>query len=190
MLRSTRLIAVAALGGVLTLAAGPAAFAQQPGANERDVAVGSDLGNIVVDDSVPAPDSPTTIAVGGDSNENVPQPNLSSVPSTSDGIFSAPTGLISPSLTTAPAPASIDPAPLAAPAPAESAPVEAAPAEAVPVEPAPVEAAPVAEAPAPGPACGYPSWYDAQLALEADASLAPMLDPDGDGIACEEAMYS
>ncbi len=82
---------------------------------------------------------------------------------------------------------SVEPAPDAEPAPAptdeaaagESA--EAAPAEAAPAEPAPAEPA--------TDACGYPTWYDAQLALEADASLAPTLDPDNDGIACEEAMY-
>ncbi|MCC6314347.1 MAG: hypothetical protein IT337_10080 [Thermomicrobiales bacterium] len=40
-----------------------------------------------------------------------------------------------------------------------------------------------------GGACGYPTWLDAQYALEKDADLAATLDPDGDGIACEEAMY-
>jgi hypothetical protein len=43
--------------------------------------------------------------------------------------------------------------------------------------------------------CGsYGSWYDAQLAyeaagmLEADPALVSTLDPDLDGIACEEGM--
>lgn len=62
--------------------------------------------------------------------------------------------------------------------------------------------APAAEpAPAPAPAepappaaggCGdYPTWYDAQLALESsvDPALSAALDPDGDAIACEELMY-
>jgi len=61
--------------------------------------------------------------------------------------------------------------------------------------PAPIAAAPV-DAPAPTPAAcaDYPSWYDAQLAYEAagttaaDPSLVAALDPDADGIACEEAM--
>jgi hypothetical protein len=41
-------------------------------------------------------------------------------------------------------------------------------------------------------ACGeYPTWYDAQLALEStlDEGLMAALDPDGDAIACEELMY-
>ena len=39
-------------------------------------------------------------------------------------------------------------------------------------------------------ACGYPTWLDAQNALETEWSvnLADALDPDRDGIACEEAM--
>ena len=40
--------------------------------------------------------------------------------------------------------------------------------------------------------CGdYPTWYDAQLALESavDAAAIASLDPDGDAIACEEVMY-
>ena len=54
---------------------------------------------------------------------------------------------------------------------------------------APAEDAPAAEpAPAAGDACGYPSWLEAQLALEKDSDLAATLDPDNDGIACEEAM--
>ncbi len=208
MLRITRPVAIVALGCALALSASPAAFAQQAGADEREVAVGSDLGNIAIDaaDIAPAPDSPTTVAVGGDSNETVPQPDLSGVPSSGgDGIFSAPTGLASPLPAAAPATLVQAPATAATPAepiPAEAAPAEAAPAEAAPAEAAPAEAAPAetapaepatapaepTSAPAPGPACGYPTWYDAQLALEADASLASTLDPDNDGIACEEAM--
>ncbi|MCC7023572.1 MAG: excalibur calcium-binding domain-containing protein [Thermomicrobiales bacterium] len=40
--------------------------------------------------------------------------------------------------------------------------------------------------------CGdFPTWYDAQLALESsvDPALNASLDPDGDAIACEEEMY-
>lgn len=37
-------------------------------------------------------------------------------------------------------------------------------------------------------ACGYATWFDAQMAMEKDPSLAATLDPDGNGIACEEAM--
>jgi hypothetical protein len=37
----------------------------------------------------------------------------------------------------------------------------------------------------------YPTWYDAQLALESsvDSALIASLDPDGNTIACEEVMY-
>ena len=37
----------------------------------------------------------------------------------------------------------------------------------------------------------YPTWYDAQIALEssADPALNASLDPDGNTIACEEIMY-
>jgi hypothetical protein len=60
-------------------------------------------------------------------------------------------------------------------------------------EAAPVESAPAA-APASvtGEACGdFPTWYEAQLALESsvDSAVIASLDPDGDAIACEEVMY-
>jgi hypothetical protein len=77
-----------------------------------------------------------------------------------------------------------EPAPAPAADPADGGDESAAPVEAAPAAPAEGSAA----APA-GDACGYPAWLDAQLALEADAALASTLDPDGDGIACEEAMY-
>jgi hypothetical protein len=37
----------------------------------------------------------------------------------------------------------------------------------------------------------YPTWYDAQLALESttDETVIASLDPDNDTIACEEVMY-
>lgn len=46
--------------------------------------------------------------------------------------------------------------------------------------------------PASVPQCGdYPTWYDAQLALESavEAAVIDSLDPDGDTIACEAVMY-
>lgn len=46
--------------------------------------------------------------------------------------------------------------------------------------------------PASIPTCGdYPTWYDAQLALESsvDETTIASLDPDGNAIACEEVMY-
>ena len=51
------------------------------------------------------------------------------------------------------------------------------------------EAEPAADA---VPACAdYPTWYDAQLALESstDEHVIGSLDPDGDTIACEDVMY-
>lgn len=52
-------------------------------------------------------------------------------------------------------------------------------------------AAPASEAPAVPTCADYPTWYDAQLALESatDAALVSSLDPDGNAIACEEVMY-
>ena len=55
-------------------------------------------------------------------------------------------------------------------------------------EPAPL-AAPATE----GSSCaGYPSWYDAQIAYEeaggTSSGLVGALDPDADGIACEDSM--
>jgi hypothetical protein len=60
---------------------------------------------------------------------------------------------------------------------------------------APAPQAPVAETNAPESqvaACtDYPTWYDAQLALESSVNEVEIatLDPDGDAIACEEVMY-
>ncbi len=69
----------------------------------------------------------------------------------------------------------------------ENAPVEAA---------APADSAPVAtETAATGGFCSqYPTWYDAQIAYEnlgataADPALVQEVDPNYDGIACEELM--
>lgn len=114
------------------------------------------------------------------------------------------------------APTAAEPEP--AVVPAEEAAAETEPTEAAPVEggtestivtssedgetteiglpPAPV-VAPASEGAAPAAAggCGdYAGWYEAQIAYEgaggvgADAGLVAALDPDGDGIACEEAM--
>jgi hypothetical protein len=47
-------------------------------------------------------------------------------------------------------------------------------------------------APEPVTTCDdFPTWYDAQLALESsvDTAVISSLDPDGDAIACEEYMY-
>ena len=46
--------------------------------------------------------------------------------------------------------------------------------------------------PASIPKCGdFPTWYDAQLALESaiEPAVIDSLDPDGDTIACEAVMY-
>lgn len=173
-MRYVRPLAVAALGGLLALAAAPAALAD-PGSDgeSREVAVGVETGNIVYDDTPQAPDQGTTVAVGGDSNLGVPQPELGRVPATGDGIF----GLdVEPSGVAVDLGAPAASAPATDPAPAEAAPSEAAPAE--------------GEAPATPTCADYPSWYDAQIALESagDPALASSLDPDGNGIACEEGM--
>ena len=48
-----------------------------------------------------------------------------------------------------------------------------------------------AEAPAVTACTDFPTWYDAQLALESavDPAIIASLDPDEDAIACEEVMY-
>jgi hypothetical protein len=189
-MRSVRAAASAAvLGGLLAVAAAAPAFAQDQGSDSLDVARGEEAGNIDYNDTPQAPDTGTSVAVGGDSNLGVPQPELSRVPTTGDGIFSLdvePSGV---TMTTTAAPAGSAPP---AAAPAEAAPVESAPVEgeatAAPVEGEAAAAPAAGEAP-PVPTCAdYPSWYDAQIALEAaaDAALAASLDPDGNGIACED----
>lgn len=171
-----RALVAAALGGLLLAAASPAALAQTgEGGDSREVAVGTDAGNIDYNDTPQAPDQGTTVSVGGDSNLGVPQPNLVRVPDTGDGIFAIDVS--------GPAGATVTPEGGAPPAGATAgaAPTDAA---AAPAEGAAPEAPPV-------PTCAdYPTWYDAQIALEsaADPALAASLDPDGNGIACEEAM--
>ncbi len=69
----------------------------------------------------------------------------------------------------------------------------------LPPVPVPVPAASAAspEDSVPAATCAdYPSWFEAQIAYEeagrtdADPALVAALDPDGDGIACEEAMLT
>ena len=76
-------------------------------------------------------------------------------------------------------------------------PTEGATTETDPVEAAPAESAPVTTdtAAATGGFCSqYATWYDAQIAYEnlgataADAALVQEVDPNYDGIACEEMM--
>ena len=84
----------------------------------------------------------------------------------------------------------------AAPGTVEGVPAETSDEAAPATEPAPETAAAPAPVSAYAPAaCGdFPSWYDAQLAYEdagglaADPALVAAVDPDYDGIACEEAM--
>jgi hypothetical protein len=65
--------------------------------------------------------------------------------------------------------------------------VHRAPASEPASEPAP-ESAP---APSVNTCADYPTWYDAQIALESsvDPALISSLDPDGNAIACEDIMY-
>lgn len=183
--------AAVALGGLLVLAAAPAALADPTsGGDAYKVAVGVENGNIDYNDTPQAPDQGTTVSVGGDSNLGVPQPELARVPATgSDGIFSIDLSGPEPGVTFDGAPAPAASASTAAPADGSVAPADGS-AETAPAE-ATADAAPAEGEAPPVPTCAdYPSWYDAQLALEsaADAALASSLDPDGNGIACEEAM--
>lgn len=184
--------AAVALGGLLALAAAPAVLADPESGGDGDayeVAVGVEAGNIDYNDTPQAPDQGTTVSVGGDSNLGVPQPELGRVPATgSDGIFSIDLSGPQPGVTFDGAPAPTGSASTSA-APADAAPADGS-AEAAPVEGS-AEAAPAEGEAPPVPTCAdYPSWYDAQLALEStsDPALASSLDPDGNGIACEEVM--
>lgn len=185
--------AAVALGGLLALAAAPAVLADPTSGSDGDaykVAVGVESGNIDYNDTPQAPDQGTTVSVGGDSNLGVPQPELGRVPATgSDGIFSIDLSGPQPGVTFDGAPAPTGSVSTAAPTDGSAAPAEGA-AAAAPTEGS-AEAAPTEGDAPPVPTCAdYPSWYDAQVALEstADAALASSLDPDGNGIACEEAM--
>ena len=53
-----------------------------------------------------------------------------------------------------------------------------------------VRAAPTPE-PVANTCANYPTWYDAQIALESsvDPAVISSLDPDGNAIACEDIMY-
>ncbi len=191
-MRAIRHSAALALGGLLALAATPAVLADPNSGgdgNAYEVAVGVEAGDIDYNDTPQAPDQGTTVSVGGDSNLGVPQPELGRVPATgSDGFFSIDLSGPQPGVVLDNPPA---PAPAASSAPADgSAPPTDGSADAAPAEGS-AEAAPAeGEAPAAPTCADYPSWYDAQLALEstADAALASSLDPDGNGIACEDAM--
>lgn len=194
------------LGGALLGATNPAVFAQ---GNDGDsassaAASGVDGGLVTTGDYSMAGDRPTTVAVGGDSNLGVPQPDLARVPAGSgDGIFN----VIS-------APVMSEPA-VAAPAPEPSGSIASEPAADAPADSygdsygdavasaedsygdsysasdsyaadsyadgADSEAAYVAT-------CGdFGTWYDAQVALEnsGDEALVESLDPDYNGVACE-----
>jgi hypothetical protein len=65
--------------------------------------------------------------------------------------------------------------------------------DSAPADTAPADTAPESDSgSAPVATCAdYPTWYDAQLALESsvDPDLMASLDPDGNTIACEEVMY-
>ncbi|MGI9255179.1 MAG: hypothetical protein ACR2J8_15660, partial [Thermomicrobiales bacterium] len=85
-----RFMLALSLGCALLGSTLPAAFAQGHDGDTASsaVAVGSDGGLVSTGDASMAPDRPTTVSVGGDSNLMVPQPDLGRVPGgTSDGIF-------------------------------------------------------------------------------------------------------
>jgi hypothetical protein len=64
-------------------------------------------------------------------------------------------------------------------------------AERAPEVEAVADAEPVPAANAVAACTDFPTWYDAQLALESstDSAVIASLDADGDAIACEEVMY-
>jgi hypothetical protein len=109
-----RLAVAMSLGGALLGATNPAVFAQgQDGDSASSAAAsGVDGGLVTTGDYSMEADRPTTVAVGGDANLGVPQPDLARVPAGSgDGIFnviSAPVmsqpAVANPNLAPAPAP--------------------------------------------------------------------------------------
>lgn len=186
-MRTRHVLAALLLGCAVLAPTATGAGAQYSGRNgdaeETSYAVGVQTGTITTGGNVnPAPDGPTTVSVGGDSNLGVGQPDLGRVPAgAGDGIFS----VISAPVVGASGPMVSDGATVSestdstASAPTVS---QTAPA------PEPVYEEAAAES---GPSCyDYGSWYDAQLALEesGDPAIAAALDPDGNGIACESAM--
>ena len=177
-----RFVTALAVGCALAGSFGTAAFAQGKDGDsaETAVAVGVDGGLVTTGEASMAPDSPTTVSVGGDSNLGVPQPNLGRVPEgNGDGIFnviSAPS--ISGSVFN------------------NGGTVDGSQSSSVVAPTVEEGVAPVAEAASEDaavyvPGCAdYGSWYDAQVALEnsGDPALIDSLDPDYNGIACESGM--
>ncbi|MFM9107122.1 MAG: hypothetical protein ACKOWF_10555 [Chloroflexota bacterium] len=166
-----RIAAVLALAALVSGSAAPVAFAQGQDGDTSSSAASSGVsgGNVSTGDYSMSPDQPTTVAVGGDSNTLVPQPDLGRVPANrSDGVFNV--------MTLPEAPDGFD---------AAAAADEAA-----------VSGDGSGEAAAEGdgeavyvPTCAdYGSWYDAQVALEesGDPALAESLDPDYNGVACDD----
>ena len=134
---------------------------------------------------------------GGGGGEVLGDPNflpdtsgaIPTVPGAGDGVIAGiPVALLLlPEATTTTTPATsagiaTGAIPVAAPAPIETA----------PAEPAPLMTE--STAPTGGFCAQYPTWYDAQLAYEnlggaaADPALVQEVDPNYDGIACEEFM--
>jgi len=183
----TRHVLAALLVGCAVLApTATGAGAQYQGRNgneeESSYAVGVQTGTITTGGNInPAPDGPTTVSVGGDSNLGVAQPDLGRVPAgAGDGIFST----ISAPVVGASGPMVSDGATVSESRDSSSSAPTVSQTEAAPV----ADGAAVEET---GPSCyDYGSWYDAQIALEdsGDPAIAAALDPDGNGIACEDAM--
>jgi hypothetical protein len=134
---------------------------------------------------------------GGGGGEILGDPNylpdtsgaIPTVPGAGDGIIAGiPVALLLlPEVTTTTTPATsagiaTGTVPAAAPAPIETAPAE------------PVPLTTESTAPTGGFCAQYPTWYDAQLAYEnlggtaADPALVQEVDPNYDGVACEEYM--
>jgi len=186
-----RITTALAVSCVLAGSLVPAAFAQglDGDAAETAVAVGVDGGLITSGDASMAPDQPTTVSVGGDSNLGVPQPDLGRVPAGSgDGVFNVglPPSISGTIVNDGGSISGSESSSVVAPTVEEGiAPVEEGVAS---VE---EEAAAGEEEVVYVPTCvDYDSWYDAQIALEnsGDPALIESLDPDYNGIACESGM--
>lgn len=160
--------AALALGALLSGSVLPAAFAQGQDGDTSSSAASSGVsgGNVSTGDYSMSPDQPTTVAVGGDSNLMVPQPDLGRIPANqSDGVFNVMTMPEAPEQV-------VEEAAVSGGEGSQGGEGGEGDGEAVYV-----------------PTCAdYGSWYDAQVALEesGDAALAESLDPDYNGVACDE----
>jgi hypothetical protein len=188
LMQTSKLLAAVALGVALLGPGASAALAQGKDGDSQEtaVAVGVDGGLVTTGEANMAPDQPTTVSVGGDSNLGVAQPDLGRVPAgNSDGVFSVSAPSISgPVFNSGGTVTGERSSSVVAPTVEEGIDASAVQSGDESVAASEEEAVYV-------PGCAdYPTWYDAQIALEeaTDAALVEALDPDYNGIACETGM--